>query len=90
MQITFAVPVEPGAAPLTFTANPNMPPYFNGQPYPPTSIGTPGGGAGAPYTFTGIGLPQGLALSVDGVLSGTPVNLSGTVMITGTLKDANG
>lgn len=90
MQINFSVTVPEGVV-FAFAPNGNMPPYFNDQPYPPTSIGTDSGGYGPPYTFVASsGLPAGMILSVDGILSGTPTGASGNLTIVGVTKDANG
>jgi hypothetical protein len=89
MQINFSVTVPAGVV-FTFTPNQSMPAYFNGQAYPPTSIGTANGGFGAPYTFAPAALPSGMALSAGGVLSGTPVGQTGPLVIAGTVSDAQG
>jgi hypothetical protein len=47
------------------------------------------GGAGAPYTFTAVGLPMGLSISSTGTISGTPAT-SGTASYTVTVKDKDG
>jgi hypothetical protein len=54
---------------------------------PVTLIGQ--GGAGGPYTFTATGLPAGLMLSTQGVISGTPAE-SGTFSYLVTIKDKDG
>ena len=50
---------------------------------------TAGGGAGGPYTFTAVGLPAGLSISLTGTISGTPT-VNGTFTYTVTIKDAAG
>ena len=54
---------------------------------PVTLVGS--GGAGGPYTFSATGLPAGLTLSTDGVLSGTPT-VSGSFSYTVTVTDKDG
>jgi choice-of-anchor A domain-containing protein len=45
-------------------------------------------GGAAPYTWSATGLPDGITLSLDGVLSGTPTT-AGTYTIVATATDAN-
>ena len=59
-----------------------------GVPIEPTQLGA-SGGEGGPYTFTATGLPDGLTLSTDGVLSGTPT-VSGNFTYTITVTDNSG
>jgi hypothetical protein len=47
------------------------------------------GGTGGPYTFSATGLPDGLAMSSDGTISGTPT-VNGTFNYTVTVTDAGG
>ena len=58
-----------------------------GEAYPATAFATTGGTR--PYTWTATGLPDGLALSTDGVLTGTPKK-AGSFTIVVTLRDATG
>lgn len=51
---------------------------------PVTLTGT--GGTGGPYTFSATGLPAGLMMSTDGMISGTPT-VNGTFPYTVTVKD---
>ena len=46
-------------------------------------------GGTAPYTWTATGLPAGLAISADGVVSGTPT-VAGTSPVTATATDSTG
>jgi predicted extracellular nuclease len=46
-------------------------------------------GGTAPYTWTATGLPSGLAISTDGVVSGTPAE-AGTSAVTVTATDSTG
>jgi hypothetical protein len=48
-----------------------------------------GAGGQAPYTWSAIGVPAGLAISSDGVLSGVPAR-SGTFTFTARVVDASG
>ncbi|MGZ8692394.1 MAG: Ig domain-containing protein, partial [Gaiellaceae bacterium] len=48
-----------------------------------------GGGGQSPYTWSATGVPAGLAVSSDGVLSGVPAR-SGTFTITARVVDASG
>jgi hypothetical protein len=59
-----------------------------GVPLTPTSL-TASGGSGGPYTFSATGLPAGVTLSPDGVLSGTP-EVSGSFNYTVTVTDSDG
>lgn len=70
---------------LNITIDPS-PVVVSPSPLPAGTVGvaysqqlTASGGAGEPYTYSATGLPAGLTLSVDGLLSGTP-----TVAGTGT------
>ncbi|HWF11734.1 MAG TPA: putative Ig domain-containing protein [Bryobacteraceae bacterium] len=47
------------------------------------------GGTGGPYTFSATGLPDGLTMSSDGTISGTPT-VNGTFTYTVTVTDAAG
>lgn len=47
----------------------SLPIAYAGQPY--TAAVTAAGGA-APYTYEATGLPQGLSMSAEGIISGTP------------------
>ncbi len=58
----------------------------SGQPYPATIITAMGGAFTPPFTWSAAGLPPGLAVSPDGILSGTPTQ-SGTFDFTLTLTD---
>ena len=57
----------------------------------PISVGpmTATGGTGTGYTFSATGLPPGLTMSSNGVISGTPTQ-SGTFNYTVTIKDSAG
>jgi hypothetical protein len=48
---------------------------------------TAAGGTGEPYTYTVVGLPDGLIMNVDGTISGTPTE-SGTFHYTVTITDS--
>ena len=54
---------------------------------PVTMIGS--GGMGGPYTFTAMGLPDGLSMSLNGTISGIPT-VSGTFNYTVTVTDSAG
>ena len=54
--------------------------------YTPTTFTATGGSFTPPYTWSATGLPDGLSVSPDGTLSGTPT-LSGTFVFTLTLTD---
>jgi hypothetical protein len=58
----------------------------SGQAYPPTKITASGGAFTPPFTWSATGLPAGLSVSPDGILSGTPTQ-SGTFDFTLTLTD---
>lgn len=58
-----------------------------GMPYADQQLSATGGVA--PYTWTATGLPAGLTLSSDGVLSGTPTE-AGTTETTFTVTDLRG
>ncbi|HEX3867004.1 MAG TPA: putative Ig domain-containing protein, partial [Gemmatimonadaceae bacterium] len=58
------------------------------QPITPVTL-TASGGSGGPYTFTATGLPNGLAISSSGTISGTPT-VSGTFSYTVTVTDKSG
>src|ERR1019366_7247102 len=64
----------------------SVPNGHNGQPYTPTTFTATGGSFTPPYTWSATGLPDGLSVSPDGTLSGTPT-LSGTFVFTLTLTD---
>jgi tRNA A-37 threonylcarbamoyl transferase component Bud32 len=56
-----------------------------------TSLVTPSGGDGGPYTWTASGLPAGLSISSAGVISGTPTTATdGAVTVTVTATDKHG
>jgi hypothetical protein len=59
-----------------------------GLPITPTPV-TASGGAGAPYKFSAIGLPDGLTMAGNGTISGTP-SASGTFAYTVTVTDSAG
>jgi len=59
-----------------------------GFPITPVQM-TASGGAGAPYTFSAIGLPTGLTMDSDGSIHGTPA-VTGTFNYTVTIKDKLG
>ena len=59
-----------------------------GVPIEPTQLSA-SGGEGGPYTFTATGLPAGLTLSTDGLLSGTPT-VSGNFTYTIIATDSEG
>jgi hypothetical protein len=48
-----------------------------------------GGGAGGPYTFSATGLPAGLSMSANGIISGTPT-VSGSFDYAVTIMDGAG
>jgi hypothetical protein len=50
---------------------------------------TASGGTGSGYTFSATGLPAGLSMGTDGIISGTPT-LSGTFAYTVTVTDSKG
>lgn len=64
---------------------PSLPPADVGAPYGPVQFQAQGGVA--PYAWSAAGLPPGLALSADGILSGTPA-AAGTFAATITVTDA--
>jgi hypothetical protein len=79
-----------GADPLILTT-PALPNAVVGVPYAAT-LSASGGQpqANAPfYAYSASGLPAGLMLSADGVLSGTPLTAA-TATLTVTVTDANG
>lgn len=61
----------------------------NGAVYTPITFTATGGAFTPPYTWSATGLPDGLNLSADGTLSGTP-DQSGTFVFTLTLTDSLG
>jgi subtilisin family serine protease len=80
----------PGAPPIgapvvTTTA---MPPAFQNEPYS-TTLAASGGTPPYRWALTGGGVPAGLAVGADGVVSGTPT-ASGTWTFTVTVTDAAG
>jgi hypothetical protein len=70
-EVPYAMRVNPPLA-LTVEAFPGTDYY---APYRLQIVGT--GGSGSGYTFTATGLPPGMSLSPDGVLSGRPTLSSG-------------
>lgn len=64
-----------------------LPIGYLGWPYTPTTITASGGSFIAPFTWTAVGLPDGLVLSSDGTLSGLPTQ-SGTFTFILTLTDS--
>jgi large repetitive protein len=71
----FALIVVPFAFALGFTDDSfDIPPAYVGQPYSKQFNGRGGCGPALPYQYTIIGgaLPPGLALSLSGLISGTP------------------
>ncbi|MEK3885726.1 choice-of-anchor I family protein [Paenibacillus sp. PL2-23] len=71
-------------APLALETN-SLPVAYLDQAY--TATITASGGT-APYTYQATGLPQGLSLSADGVVSGTPVSLTSGVQVNITVTDS--
>ena len=71
--------------PAVHVTTASLPSVEAGDAYPETTLaaadGTPG------YTWTATGLPDGLTLGTDGVLSGTPTT-AGTNTVTVTVTDA--
>jgi len=61
--------------------------YFAGIPLLPVTFTAAGGGFAPPFTWSASGLPNGVALSAGGVLSGTPQQ-AGTFDFVITLTDA--
>ena len=59
---------------------------YSNVPYPSVTFTATGGSFSPPYTWSASNLPPGLALSSDGILSGTPTQ-SGTYDFTLTLTD---
>ena len=49
----------------------SLPAGLAGVAYTPVTF--TGSGCGTPYVWTATGLPSGMSMSTDGVLSGTPV-----------------
>ena len=69
--VTFRVSIVPGPYPVVVTPG-QLPPFVAGTPF--SQVLSASGGT-APYAFAleaGSTLPPGLALTADGVLSGTP------------------
>lgn len=48
-----------------------------------------GSGGTPPYIFSATGLPAGLSMSTDGLLSGTPTGPANTYPITVTMQDSS-
>jgi hypothetical protein len=77
-----------GTAPVTVTVtSPGTQNGTVGTAIAPLTLTASGGTA--PYTWTASGLPSGLSLSPDGVLSGTP-EAAGTSTVTVTATDSTG
>ncbi|HTJ36667.1 MAG TPA: ExeM/NucH family extracellular endonuclease [Dactylosporangium sp.] len=75
-----------GSSPVTVT-NPGAQNATAGTAIAPLTLAASGGTA--PYTWTATGLPAGLAISADGVVSGTPA-AAGTSSVTATATDSTG
>jgi hypothetical protein len=75
-----------GSAAVTVT-NPGTQNATAGTAIAPVTLAATGGTA--PYTWTASGLPAGLAISADGVISGTP-GAAGTASVTVTATDSAG
>src|SRR5207244_1162443 len=75
-----------GTATITVT-NPGTQNATAGTAIAPLTLSASGGTA--PYTWTAAGLPSGLTISPDGVVSGTPTT-AGTSSVTVTAADATG
>ena len=79
----------------THTVNISDPPTLTTLALPNAVVGIPyavtlgASGGKAPYTYTATGLPAGLTLSTDGVLSGTPLQ-AGSRTVTITVTDDQG
>ncbi|WP_435020358.1 putative Ig domain-containing protein [Tundrisphaera sp. TA3] len=81
----FVIPVNPALA-ITPTA---LPPAQAGVAY--SQQFTPSGGSGEGYYFAAIGLPEGLTLSPEGLLSGTPTSTAVPAEgVTIAVADSNG
>lgn len=74
------------AAPVTISPSP-LPNGTEGVAY--SQQLTASGGAGGPYTYSATGLPAGLTLTVDGLLSGTP-SVAGTFTFVLSVRDSAG
>ncbi|WSG42317.1 ExeM/NucH family extracellular endonuclease [Dactylosporangium sp. NBC_01737] len=75
-----------GTTTVTVT-NPGTQNATTGTAIAPLTLAASGGAA--PYTWTASGLPAGLAISTDGVVSGTPT-ASGTSSVTVTATESGG
>ncbi|MFU8870862.1 ExeM/NucH family extracellular endonuclease [Micromonospora sp. SL4-19] len=75
-----------GTTPVTVT-DPGTQNATIGTAIAPLTLGATGGTP--PYTWTATGLPAGLAISTDGVVTGTPT-AAGTSSVTVTVTDSEG
>jgi predicted extracellular nuclease len=75
-----------GTTPVT-VSNPGTQNATTGAAIPPLTLAAAGGTT--PYTWIAAGLPDGLAISAGGVISGTPTT-AGTSSVTVTATDAAG
>jgi len=83
---TASVTLEVNPAPLLVTTS-SLPDGKVGEAYPATTLS--GAGGVAPYTWTASGLPAGLSLSAEGVLTGTPeAHTPSPANVTVTVTDA--
>ncbi len=86
-RLLFSPPgAPPVGAPVVTTTT--VPAAFQNEPYS-TTLTASGGAAPYRWALTGGGLPAGLAVGADGVVSGTPTT-SGTWTFTVTVTDAAG
>jgi hypothetical protein len=80
-----ASPPPPAPAPLVITTG-ILPTGTVGTPYSATLAAT---GGVSPYTWSAIGLPSGLSMSIAGTISGVPTT-AGTQMAALAVKDSTG
>jgi len=66
-----------------------LPAPVAGRPYSRQLVGS--GGSGSGYTFTATGLPPGLSISPDGLITGTPTTAAGSpYTVTVAITDGDG
>ena len=80
---TYTVTIAPGPLVVSTTSLPD------GQLTVAYSFGLNAGGGTPPYTWSAVGLPDGLTVSVIGSIGGTP-NTMGAFAVTATVKDSIG
>jgi len=64
----------------------SLPTAYENQPYSAAVVAV---GGKAPYTYEADGLPEGLSISADGVISGTPVSITSGTAVTIKVKDSS-